>query len=147
MIVIRPAVDARRVKTISAIAALARGGISTLQAKRAVELMLEHGENVISLPHVEDRSTLAQELEIAGVNLRWRLSDPVDVREVREQLGLTQEQFALRFNIPLATLQNWEQGGREMDAAANAYVRAIRRMPEEIARAQEGDEPAGLRGA
>jgi putative transcriptional regulator len=133
------------VKAISAITALARRGASALQAKRAVEIMLERGEYVVSLPHIEDRPTLTRELRKAGIKLRWRRSDPVDARKVRDDLGMTQEQFSLRFGIPLATLQNWEQGGRAMDATANAYLRAISRLPAEIAQAQESDEPTELR--
>ena len=33
-----------------------------------------------------------------------------DVIEFRSRLGLTQTEFALRYDIPLTTLRNWEQG-------------------------------------
>jgi DNA-binding transcriptional regulator YiaG len=32
-----------------------------------------------------------------------------DVVDFRQRLGMTQEDFAARFDIPLATLRNWEQ--------------------------------------
>jgi DNA-binding transcriptional regulator YiaG len=44
---------------------------------------------------------------------------------IRRVLGLTQEEFAARFQIPLATLRDWEQGVAEPDAIARAYLRAI----------------------
>ena len=34
------------------------------------------------------------------------------VKEMREKLGLTQEMFAMRYNIPKRTIQNWESGKR-----------------------------------
>lgn len=46
-------------------------------------------------------------------------------RTVRRALGLTQEEFAARFLIPIGTLRDWEQGRVEPDQAAQAYLRAI----------------------
>jgi putative transcriptional regulator len=44
---------------------------------------------------------------------------------IRHALGLTQEEFAGRFRIPLGTLRDWEQGAAaEPDAAAKAYLHA-----------------------
>jgi putative transcriptional regulator len=44
---------------------------------------------------------------------------------IRRALGLTQEEFAARFHIPLGTLRDWEQGVAEPDTTARAYLRAI----------------------
>jgi len=44
---------------------------------------------------------------------------------LRRALGLTQEEFAARFQIPLGTLRDWEQGRAEPDQTARAYLRAI----------------------
>ena len=46
-------------------------------------------------------------------------------RTLRRALGLTQEEFATRFQIPLGTLRDWEQGKTEPDQTARAYLRAI----------------------
>jgi putative transcriptional regulator len=35
-------------------------------------------------------------------------------------LGLTQQEFSVRFLIPLGTLRDWEQGAAEPDQAARA---------------------------
>lgn len=37
----------------------------------------------------------------------------MDIRELRAQLGYTQNEFALRYNIPFRTVQNWESGVRK----------------------------------
>lgn len=56
-------------------------------------------------------------------------------RHARRRSGLTQEQFAERYRIPVGTLRDWEQERREPDAAALAYLRVIEREPEAVARA------------
>ena len=50
-------------------------------------------------------------------------------------LGLTQEEFAARFQIPLGTLRDWEQGVAEPDQAARAYLRTIAGDAEAVRRA------------
>ena len=56
---------------------------------------------------------------------------------IRRALGLTQEQFAARYQIPLGTLRDWEQGAKEPDQAARAYLRAIAGDPAGVWRALE----------
>jgi putative transcriptional regulator len=59
---------------------------------------------------------------------------------IRRALGLSQEEFAARFHIPIGTLRDWEQGRKEPDAAARAYLVVIGRNPTAVASALE---PAG----
>jgi len=47
------------------------------------------------------------------------------VKTLRRALGLTQEEFASRYHIPLGTLRDWEQGRSEPDAPARAYLKVI----------------------
>jgi putative transcriptional regulator len=54
---------------------------------------------------------------------------------IRRALGLTQEEFAARFCIPLGTLRDWEQGASEPDQAARAYLTVIARNPEAVTKA------------
>ena len=51
------------------------------------------------------------------------------VRVIRRALGLSQDAFARRFRIPLGTLRDWEQGRKDPDAAARAYLVVIGRNP------------------
>lgn len=51
---------------------------------------------------------------------------------IRRALDLTQEEFALRYHIPLGTLQDWEQGRAEPDQPARAYLTLIARDPEHV---------------
>jgi putative transcriptional regulator len=57
------------------------------------------------------------------------------VKVIRRALGLTQEEFAEQFHIPLGTLRDWEQARNSPDTAAEAYLRVIARDPEAVRRA------------
>jgi putative transcriptional regulator len=58
-------------------------------------------------------------------------------RTLRRALGLTQEEFAGRYHIPIGTLRDWEQGRSEPDQPARAYLTVIARDPEGVRRALE----------
>jgi putative transcriptional regulator len=61
------------------------------------------------------------------------------VRTLRRALGLTQEEFATRYQIPLGTLRDWEQGRTEPDQPARAYLKVIASNPEGVWRSlQQG---------
>lgn len=60
------------------------------------------------------------------------------VRVIRRALGLSQEAFATRFQIPLGTLRDWEQGRKDPDAAARAYLVVIGRNPAAVSEALHG---------
>jgi putative transcriptional regulator len=54
-----------------------------------------------------------------------------DVRAIREKLDMSQREFADAYHIPLATLQDWEQGRRHPERTAAAYLKIITRLPAE----------------
>jgi putative transcriptional regulator len=56
------------------------------------------------------------------------------VKTLRRALGLTQEEFAARYQIPLGTLRDWEQGRTEPDQPARAYLKVIARDPDRVHR-------------
>jgi putative transcriptional regulator len=57
----------------------------------------------------------------------------VNVKKLRERLGLTQEAFAATYRIPIGTLRDWEQRRKLPDAPARAYLTVIARNPEAVA--------------
>jgi len=57
----------------------------------------------------------------------------VDVKKLRERLGLTQEAFAATYRIPIGTLRDWEQRRKLPDAPARAYLTVIARNPQAVA--------------
>lgn len=56
-------------------------------------------------------------------------------KHVRFKLGLSQEEFARRFGIPLGTLRDWEQHRTEPDQAAQSYLKVIAADPDSVQRA------------
>lgn len=56
----------------------------------------------------------------------------VDAKTIRCALKLTQQQFAQRFSLNLATLRQWEQGRREPDMAAKVLLTVIGTAPEVV---------------
>ena len=54
---------------------------------------------------------------------------------IRRRMRLTQEEFAERFQIPVGTVRDWEQGRVEPDQAARAYLEVIAHDPELVLRA------------
>jgi putative transcriptional regulator len=61
------------------------------------------------------------------------------IKRIRWQLGLSQEEFASRFEIPIGTLRDWEQGRSEPDKPARAYLKIIGSDPAFVTRALRGE--------
>ena len=57
---------------------------------------------------------------------------PADVRAIREELGMTQTEFAFMIGVSPATLRNWEQGRRRPDGPARALLRVASRNPKAV---------------
>lgn len=64
-----------------------------------------------------------------------RMRRTPQVRVIRRALRLSQEEFAARFHIPIGTLRDWEQGRKDPDAAARAYLVVIGRNPSAVTEA------------
>ena len=57
----------------------------------------------------------------------------VNVKRLRERLGMTQEEFAKTYWIPLGTLRDWEQRRKNADRTAQAYLKVIDKDPRIVA--------------
>ena len=53
----------------------------------------------------------------------------VDVKGIRQGLGLSQTQFARRFGFSAGAVRGWEQGLRQPEAAARILLLVIARNP------------------
>jgi putative transcriptional regulator len=56
-----------------------------------------------------------------------------NVKKLRETLGMTQEEFAATYRIPIGTLRDWEQRRKFPDAPARAYLLVIEENPQGVA--------------
>jgi putative transcriptional regulator len=54
---------------------------------------------------------------------------------IRRALKLTPEEFAEKFQIPVDTVRDWEQGRVEPDQAAKAYLKVIAHNPDLVLQA------------
>jgi DNA-binding transcriptional regulator YiaG len=98
------------------------------------------GEMVaVEVPVVEDPDLLQRELEACSIIVaRREAPEEVDVKSIRERLGLSQEEFAVRFGLDTASLRNWEQGRTRPEKAVRALFRVIERDPAAVERALSG---------
>jgi len=71
---------------------------------------------------------------MAGDTSRGRVAAiGVDVKAIRQAIGMSQPKFAEAFQIPVGTLRDWEQGRRVPDAPARALLKVIAADPERAA--------------
>ena len=59
---------------------------------------------------------------------RFEVASP-DVKAVREQIGLSQSEFAQLMRVSIKTLQNWEQHRRNPTGPAAALLRIVSAAP------------------
>lgn len=60
---------------------------------------------------------------------------PVDIKAIRRRVKMSQAEFSRAFGISKRALQEWEQGGRQPDSAARAYLTVIANEPAAVRRA------------
>ena len=63
--------------------------------------------------------------------------DWIDVRAIREKLGLNRPAFCERFGLAVAAVRDWEQGLRRPDPAARVLLMVIGRSPDVVAEVVE----------
>lgn len=102
--------------------------------KKAHEILdrLAEGQSIPTELMVPEGRDAATELHDLGVHMRTLERPHVDLRALRQRLGLTQPEFAIRFGLELDTVQNWEQGRYSPDPAALVLLKVIERTPEAV---------------
>ena len=94
------------------------------------------------VPLAPRRFVIAVQMEQAGEILRGERApsreftvDAERVMEVRKATGLSQAKFAAIIDVPVSTLQNWEQGRRDLTGPARALFRALGNDPKHVMKA------------
>jgi putative transcriptional regulator len=80
--------------------------------------------------------------ERGKVELEQVWPKPVDVRAIRKRVKMSQTEFSRAYGISKRALQEWEQGGRQPDSAARAYLTVIAKEPVVVRRALASDQGA-----
>lgn len=57
---------------------------------------------------------------------------PLDVKAVRQKVGMTQEQFAAQFGFSTPTLRHWERGDRTPRGPALVLLNVIDSNPQAV---------------
>jgi len=57
---------------------------------------------------------------------------PPEIKNVREELNVSQSEFALMIGVSIRTLQNWEQGRRKPEGPAKALLRIASKNPRAV---------------
>jgi len=70
--------------------------------------------------------------ELPADMYKIHIPESVDVKNIRERMGLSQSSFANRFGLSVYALRNWEQGKRQPDPAARAYLKVIEKVPDVV---------------
>lgn len=63
---------------------------------------------------------------------------PVDVKNVRAKVGMSQNEFASAFGISVATLRHWERGDRTPNGPALVLLNVVAKEPRAVLRALRG---------
>ena len=56
----------------------------------------------------------------------------IDVKAIRNKLGMTQSQFAMRFGFTINQIRDWEQARSTPHHADRAYLTVIARKPKAV---------------
>src|SRR6266853_2335220 len=107
---------------------LRKQGMSLRKAHETLDRLAARETVAVEL-YADDADTLISELADLGVKATPIVAPQIDARQVRERLGLSQAEFALRFGLELDTVQNWEQGRYRPDPAARLLLGIIDRDP------------------
>ncbi|ADE16503.1 helix-turn-helix domain protein [Nitrosococcus halophilus Nc 4] len=67
--------------------------------------------------------------------------ESVDVKAIREKVGMTQTEFAASFGISLGTLRHWERGDRKPHGPALVLLNVVAREPKAVLRALAQGKP------
>ncbi len=56
----------------------------------------------------------------------------VNVKEIRDDIGMTQVEFSSTFGISLGTLRHWERGDRKPHGSALVLLNLVKKEPDTI---------------
>jgi DNA-binding transcriptional regulator YiaG len=104
--------------------ALHKCGMSLKKAHDTLD-RLTGGRTVAVELQSDDAEALIAQLRELGVAALQIMNPSGDPKRVREKLGLSQAEFALRFCFELDTLKNWEQGRSRVDAPTSLLLQLI----------------------
>lgn len=85
--------------------------------------LLQGASEALSYARGNKRGTKTHKIKVPKI---------VNVRAIREKLHMTRNEFAEHFGFSIRTLEKWEQGIRQPEGAARAYLVVINYSPKAV---------------
>lgn len=111
---------------------LVEAGVSVRTAKKTVDDLVSHRTAYVEAPAVRDYGALKKKLKGENIAVHQIRARRVDVKALRARLGISQEDFAGRYGLDVATVRNWEQGRTTPDGPAARLLQLIDRDPDKV---------------
>ena len=111
---------------------LVRAGISIRAARKAIDDISSGKSAYVEASNVENYSLLKRKMLSQNITLYRIEPRIVDVRALRARLGMSQEAFAGRYCLDVATVRNWEQGRTKPEGPAATLLQLIDRDPDRV---------------
>jgi len=73
-----------------------------------------------------------EDIPVRVTMVEVRRAPVIDVRSLRQKMGVSQSQFAARFGFTAATVRNWEQGRTQPDGPSRILLAVIAHHPEAV---------------
>ena len=111
---------------------LVRSGVPVRTARKLLDELQGGRTAYVEAPTVVDYEFLKRKLRSENVVAHRLTARAVDVKALRARLNISQEAFAGRYGLDVATLRNWEQGRTKPEGPAATLLQLIDRDPEGI---------------
>lgn len=111
---------------------LVEAGVSVRAAKKTVDALARGETSYVEAPAVRDYEALKKTLMGENIAVHQVRTRRVDVKALRARLGISQEDFAGRYGLDVATVRNWEQGRTTPDGPAALLLQLIDRDPDKV---------------
>jgi len=111
---------------------LVRSGVPVRTARKALDELQGGRTAYVEAPAVADYELLKRKLRSQNAAAHQITARAVDVKALRARLNISQEAFAGRYGLDVATVRNWEQGRTKPEGPAATLLQLIDRDPEGI---------------
>ncbi len=120
-------------KPVTVIQTLAHWGLGLRQAHGVVTRLVAGQALPVRLPNAPDPKEIVSCLK--GLRIAVSFPHPparVDVKAIRNSLGLTQGEFAARFCFEVNSVRNWEQERYPPDPSTRILLKIIEHYPDTV---------------
>lgn len=107
-------------------------GVTVRGAQKVVKELVNGTTAYVEAPSVPNYDMLKRNLMSKNIAVYQLKPRKIDVKALRARLGISQEAFAGRYGLDVATVRNWEQGRTEPEGPAATLLQLIDRDPEEV---------------